>query len=141
MKLKKEDIFAFMFSTSSRYFKRAVNQELEKYDLTHTQCGVIRMLLHEEELSQAEIADRFLSDRATIGSVIQKLQDKEFIDKKLSDKDKRSYVVSLKPKARELAGEIDQVSEKVTKKALEGLSKEEIGQLLQMLNKIVDNLK
>lgn len=136
----RKDALGYLFGTSSKYYKRAVNKEMEKYDLTAVQCGVIRILLHEGELSQAEIADIFASDRATIGTVIQKLEEKHFIEKKLSISDRRSYVVSLTSKSREIAGVIDKASEKVTEKTLKGLTEEEKKTFYKVLDTIIRNL-
>lgn len=138
--MKKENVLGYMFSVSSKNYKRVINQELEKYDLTITQCGVIRTLHYAGELTQAEIADIYASDRATIGLVIQKLQEKGYLEKKLSDNDRRAYVVSLTPKAREIAGEIEKVSIDIEKKAMEGLSQEEIQIFFKVLNQININL-
>ena len=98
------------------------------------------MLLHQGEMTQAEIADQFSSDRATIGSVIMKLHKKKFLKKTLSNSDRRAYVISLTPKAREIADEIEQISEAVAKKALGGLSEDEIKHLYKALNQIICNL-
>lgn len=138
--MRKTQVFAYLFSTSSRHYKRAVNQELQKLDLTISQCGVIRALLHAGELTQAEIADIFSSDRATIGSVIEKLKEKEFLEKKVSSKDRRAYVIRLTPKARELADEIERISDGLAEKALSGLSDEEKLIFIKGLNTIIQNL-
>ena len=138
--MDKQEALGYLFSISSRFYKRAVDQALEKYDLTTSQCAVVRMLLHQGEMTQAEIADQFSSDRATIGSVIMKLHKKKFLKKTLSNSDRRAYVISLTPKAREIADEIEQISEAVAKKALGGLSEDEIKHLYKALNQIICNL-
>lgn len=138
--MQQKEALGYLFNISSRFYRRAVDQALEKYDLTASQCAVVRMLLHQGEMTQAEIADQFSSDRATIGSVIMKLHEKKFLKKTLSDSDRRAYVVSLTPKARKIADEIDRISEDVAKKALGGLSKDEIQHLYKVLNQIICNL-
>lgn len=138
--MDKEDSLGYLFSKSSKHYKRAVNQMLEKYDLTLTQCGVIRILLHSGELTQAEIANVYSADKSTIGSVIEKLREKEFVDKKISQKDKRAYAVSITPKAKNIIEEIDQLSEDMAIRALEGLSQEEIQHFYKALDTIIRNL-
>lgn len=138
--MAKESVLGYLFSRSARSFKRAVNQGLEQFDLTITQCGVIRTLRYAKELTQAQIADIYASDRATIGAVIQKLMDKKYLEKKLSGTDRRAYVVSLTPRAIEIADEIQVISEQIERRALEGLSEEEIQIFLKAMNVIIKNL-
>jgi len=138
--MEKENIMGYLFSRSSRSYKKAINQALEKHNLTTVQCGVIRTLKHNGSLTQAEIAEIFSSDRATIGSVIQKLLDKDYLNKELSNTDKRAYIVSLTPKAIKIADEIEEISAMIEQKALAGLSKEEIEMFYKTLNRIVVNL-
>lgn len=138
--MKKENIMGYLFSLSSRCYRKAINQELDKYDLTITQCGVIRILCYAGELTQAEIADLYASDRATIGSVIQKLEEKNYLERRPSKSDRRAYVVTLTPKAKEIAEEIEKVSTEIEKKALAGLSQIESEHFYKAMNTIIKNL-
>jgi DNA-binding MarR family transcriptional regulator len=138
--MKKENVLGYMFSRGSRCYKKAVSQEMEKFDLTTVQCGIIRILKNYGTMTQAEIAEAYASDRATIGSVIQKLQEKNYLEKKLSGNDRRAYVVSLTPKARKIADEMEEISDSIEKKALEGLKQEEIQTFYKVLDTIYKNL-
>jgi len=138
--MERQKVMGYLFSQCSKSYKKAINQELEKYNLTTVQCGVIRILKHNGELTQVEIAEIYSSDRASIGSVIQKLIDKGYLKKELSDYDKRAYVVSLTPQALEIAEEIEKISIGIEEKALRGLSQIEIDQFYKTLGQINVNL-
>lgn len=138
--MDREKVLGYMFSQCSRNYKKAINQALETYNLTTVQCGVIRILKHIKSATQAEIADLYSSDRATMGTVIQKLMDKGYLKKELSTDDKRAYVVSLTPKAMEIAEEIEKISNDIEQKALQGLKQKEIDQFYKVLAHINKNL-
>lgn len=138
--MEKQKIMGYMFSRCSRSYKRAINQALEKYNLTIVQCGIIRTLKHSGKLSQAEIAEIYSSDKATIGSVIKILMEKDYLQKEQSKSDKRAYVVSLTPKADSIADEIEEISKEIERQALQGLCDDEINVFYRVMSKIIENL-
>lgn len=138
--MKKEDVMGYLFSVSSRYYKKAMNHEMEKYEVTTAHCAVIRVLHGAGDSSQAEIAEHLRSDRATIGTVIDKLTQKGLVQKLVDSKDKRANLISLTPKAREIAPKIQAASEAVSARALQGFTPEEKAAFFNALAKIVANL-
>ncbi|SNS70877.1 DNA-binding transcriptional regulator, MarR family [Anaerovirgula multivorans] len=138
--MKKQEALAYLLSTSSRFFKRAVNKRLEKYGITTSQCAILRLLYNCGELSQAEIADALAGDRATIGSVISILYKKEYLKKNLDKNDNRSYVIGLTSKSKGIISDIESLSLEITNEALNGLSEDEVKILYRALNRIIDNL-
>jgi len=138
--MNEQKVLGYMFSLCSRTYKKAINQKLEKYNLTTVQCGVLRILKHRGELTQVEIAEIYASDKATIGCVIQKLMEKGYLKKEQNHIDKRAFVVLLTPKALKVADEIEQISDEVEKRALKGLTTQEIDQFYRVLGQINRNL-
>lgn len=134
------DILGYLLNTSARLIKRKMDCELERYDITTSQWAVLKLLYSKTELSQAQISDELLSDRATIGTVIFKLLDKGLIKKNLDPADRRSYVVCLTRKSKDIVKEIENKVEKVTEAALKGMSKSDIDRLFSSLNSIINNL-
>ncbi len=134
------DILGYLLNTSARLIKRKMDCELERYDITTSQWAVLKLLYSKTELSQAQISDELMSDRATIGTVIFKLLDKGLIKKNLDPADRRSYVVCLTRKSKDIVKEIENKVEKVTEAALKGMSKSDIDRLFSSLNSIINNL-
>lgn len=131
----------YLLNTSARMIKRELDNKLKQYSLTTSQWALLALLLENNNLSQAEIADRASSDRATVGTIIDKLINKGFIQKELSKTDRRSYTVSLTEKGRQLAAKVAGYSIASNDKALAGIQEEEKAILLYCLNRIVRNLK
>ncbi len=135
-----QNILGYLLNTSARFIKRKMDKNLEAYNLTTSQWAVIKLLFNKEELTQAEIATELRGDKATAGSVILNLYEKNFIDKAIDKNDRRSYVITLTEKAKNAVKEIDLIAENVTKEALVGLSDENTKVLYHALKQIISNL-
>ncbi len=133
-----EESLGYLLNTSARLIKRDLDLQLANYNLTSSQWAVLK-LVQENNLSQAEIADRSLSDRATIGSIIDKLIVKNLICKKLSENDRRSYRVSITEKGRDIMAELKFFGQESNKKAVNNLTDEEIKTLTKCLKIIIKN--
>lgn len=138
--MKRQETLAYLLSTSSRFFKRTVNKRLKEYGITISQCAILRLLYHEGEMSQAAIADKLEGDRATIGSVIAILCEKQYLQKSLDEKDNRAYLIGLTPESKKVMDGIENMSSDITKETLNGLSEDEVKIFYKVLNKIIKNL-
>lgn len=135
-----QNILGYLLNTSARFIKRKMDKNLEVYNLTTSQWAVIKLLFNKNELTQAQIAEKLNADRATAGTVILNLYEKKYINKVIDKNDKRSYVISLTQKAKDVVKEIDLIAENVTKEALEGVSEDNTKVLYDVLKKIIVNL-
>ncbi len=131
----------YRLNLCARLIKRKLDAQLQRYDITTTQWGVLKLLSQENNLSQAEIADRANGDRATFGAVIDKLIAKGLVSKELSQKDRRSYIVKILPTAEKIVKEVSILAESINSLALQGLSEDQIDALNECLRIIVANLE
>ena len=134
------EILGYLLNTSARFIKRRMDHELERFNITTSQWAVMKLLDTKKELTQAQIAEELMSDRATIGTVIYKLLEKEYAEKNLDSEDRRSYVVHLTEKAKGIIKEVESSAKTVTEEALEGMDQEEIDNLCKSLNRVIKNL-
>jgi DNA-binding MarR family transcriptional regulator len=58
----------------------------------------------------------------------------------MDQKDRRSYIISLTQKAKEIISQIELIAEDITKTALNGISEQNVTVLYDVLNKIIINL-
>lgn len=135
-----QQMLGFLLNTSGRLAKRSLDNTLNKYNITTSQWAVLKLLHSKKQLTQTEVSKELLSDKATAGDVISRLCEKNYLEK-LSDKnDKRIFVVRLTPSAEKLITELEGMATVVSKKALEGLTDNEIQILNKALNQIISNL-
>lgn len=135
-----QGILGYLLNTSGKLTKRIMDKSLSKHNITTSQWAVLKILDTKKQLTQTEIAKELLGDKATIGDIILRLCEKNYIEKSMSKNDKRMYVVSLTSKAENVIEDIEKMANDVSKKALEGLDDNDIHILYKSLNKIISNL-
>ena len=136
-----QEVLGYMLGTSSKLIKRTMENYLRKYDITTSQWAVLKLLDTRIPLTQSQIANELLGDKATIGEVIQRLYEKDYIEKSFSKNDRRAYLISLTPKAKNAVKDIERMVNEVTEKAIKGFTEDDIQLLYKFLNQIIDNLK
>lgn len=139
MKIQKS--LGYLLNGSARLIKRKLDVQLKSYNITTGQWALIKLLSVEDNLSQAEIADKLNADRATSGAIIDKLISKGLIKKELSKNDRRSYLVKILPPALAIEREVTLLAENVNNLALQGLSDSDISILIKCLETIILNLE
>ncbi len=130
----------YLLNTSARLIKRKLDLLLKNYDITTAQWAVLKLLSLEDNLSQAEIADKLNTDRATCGAVIDKLIAKGLLQKELFENDRRSYRVKILPVAVSIANEVSLLAQNVNCSAVKGLTDTEISVFNRCLNIVISNL-
>lgn len=107
------------------------------YDLTPVQFAALDALRHSPGTDQAGLAQIIGKDRATIGSVIDRLEQKGYLERIVSPLDKRARVLNLTPEGEVLIKSVLPVVEKLQKDILPGLSDTEYRQFLRLATKAV----
>lgn len=135
-----QQMLGYLLNTSGKLSKRIFDNNLSKYNITTSQWAVLKLLDTKEELTQTEIAKELLGDKATVGDVILRLCEKNYIEKSINKFDKRMYVVRLTPKAKNVIEDIEIMANDLSSKALAGLNEQDIQILYKSLNQIINNL-
>ena len=67
------------------------------YDLTPIQFAALDAIHNAPGTDQARVAEMIAYDRATIGGVIERLEQKGWVDRVVSERDRRARELSLTP--------------------------------------------
>ena len=83
--------------------------QLKKYGLYHEQYNVLRILRGQKStrISQKEILSRMINKSSNLTRIITKLKTKGLLTLKVSDTDKREYMIAITGKGLELLKKID----------------------------------
>ena len=131
----------FLLNVCARLIKRNMDLNLLEYDITTGQWAVLKLLSVEGTLTQAEIAQKLNSDRATCGSVIDRLAKKEFVIKRMNNLDRRAFDISLSSMGMGIVDELTKLAIESNKQALKNVSNHEAEMLNKVLNQIIVNLE
>lgn len=129
----------------SKLIKNRMNKELEDYKITSIQFSVLKFIeMHNDESrfnTAANISQMLDMDKPTISAVINRLIEKDYIEKRPHPTDGRAWVLSLTDRYKENSSSMEEKSEEVINLAVCGLNKEEVMYFNRTLSKIIGNLK
>ncbi len=77
-----------------------INDKMENMDITAGQFPFISVLSEEEGISQEELADHFHIDKGTVARALRKLEDNEYLFRKVDSLNRRRYLIYLTEKGR-----------------------------------------
>lgn len=133
------DRIAVLIKTASIEFDKIANPILANYDLTASQCRVLKFLFMQQNQSAriVDIEKECVITHPTVLGLLYSLENKGFILKIVNPKDARSKLISLTPKAKEMQMELEATVAKIDHMWVENLSEQERKELQKLLQKLL----
>lgn len=97
---KLDQQLCFEVYKASSNFAKIYARTLEPFQLTFTQYLVLLTLWDEDHLLAKDIGNRLELGIGTLNPIITRMIDRGWLDKRQSEKDKRSFIISLTEKAK-----------------------------------------
>lgn len=119
---------------------RLFNSSLEGYGLRLRHYALLRYLATVEGALQRELSTRLGYDPSAIVSLVDDLQGLELVERRPSPGDRRSRIVVLTERGREVLRDTDAAGRRVTDDLLAPLAPEERTALHTMLRRVADPL-
>ncbi len=107
------------------------------FDVTSVQFAALTTLAENPGLDQASLAKRIAYDRATIGGVIKRLEQKGWVSRQPDDEDRRAIKVTLTSKGAVVLADMTPVVLALQTDILGGLSDGDQKNLLKLMKKAV----
>ena len=104
-------------------------------DLTPVQFAAMDAIATTPGIDQASIAAQIAYDRATIGGVIDRLEQKGWIKRTISNRDRRAREVTLTPTGRDILDRAIPVVSALQADILPGLSNDETSHLRDLIER------
>lgn len=134
--------------------KRISHQLVEFYDkfaswehsvvkgsgLSPTQVHTIEVIGYSQELRMKELAERLGVTTGTLTIGIDKLEKKGLVERRPHQQDRRSWLVGLTEKGREVFEEHHRFHLDYTQEITTGLSSSEVKALSSLLGRVLDNM-
>lgn len=119
------------------------NQRTQFMGLTSTQSEAIRYILknyREKSLSAADLMKYLQLSQSTVAGIIQRLEQKELIERTVSETDARKSIIRPTIKGLELEEALKQSAVETEALLLDGMTKEEQELFNHLLQKALDNM-
>ncbi|GGF33303.1 MarR family transcriptional regulator [Halobacillus andaensis] len=138
-KRKKQDPSLKLFvvlAKAQRSIADLVKDDIQRYGLNPTEFGVLELLYHEGEQPLQKIGEKILLASGSITYVVDKLEQKGFIERVPCPSDRRITYASINDQGKELLHGIFPDHWKQIEKITGGLSEDEKKQAIELLKKL-----
>ena len=121
-------------------FHRSVMGEAKKLGLTSGQPKILEFLLEHDGVEQKDIATHCEIERATAGSILDRMEIAGLIERRRKTGNRRSVYVYLTESGRTAALQVMKLFAEAERRALAGLSEAEAQRLRGELEEIYKNI-
>ena len=134
--------YGFYFKCIQSSIEKNINETLKHFDLTLSQEKFLRFLKwsKKENVSQKDIEDFFHISNPTVTGILNRLEQKGYIQRKVSEQDKRVHYIELTQKSIELEKAVHRHVKYMESTITEGLTPKEQEDLYLLLEKVTRNL-
>lgn len=132
--------FGFLIHDIARLMRVAFDRRGKELGLTRSQWWVLTALYAKEGMAQSELAAFMELEKATLGRLLDRLEDKGWIERRPDPVDRRIKRVYLTEKVQELMLELRGIAADIRSDAIEGLSRDELEAFIDTLLRIKANL-
>ncbi|MNM92633.1 Transcriptional regulator SlyA [compost metagenome] len=113
-----------------------LQHRLKEYEITPEQWSVLNQIDTSEGLIQKEIAERTGKDKPTTTRILDHLESKGLVYKKIGPQDRRSYIVYSTDRGKELIRDTIGIEQGVTEEVKSCMTEEEYNLFMGLLERI-----
>jgi DNA-binding MarR family transcriptional regulator len=122
-----------------RAFVKALAEELGPHGITTSQWSALRVLWEAEGITQVELAQRMMMEKASLTAVLAAMESKHLIARKRNSRDRRKVNIFLTPAGRRMKEKVLPIAATINKRATRGLSAAQARELRELLTKVMAN--
>jgi DNA-binding MarR family transcriptional regulator len=115
-----------------------VDRRLAEFDMTHAQYGIFSRL-QSAPSTAADLARSSMTDTGAMTRMLDRLEEKGFVQRSRSSTDRRIVEVSLTDKGRQIADRMREVAVDMLNHHLRGFTPEEVEQFKTFLRRMINN--
>lgn len=132
--------FGFLVHDVARLLRVAYDRRTRELGLTRSQWWVLNNLYFNEGITQSELADVLDVEKPTLGRLLDRLEDKGWLERRADPSDRRAKRVYLTGNVQGLMRTLRRLAADLRAHALDGLDEVEREQLLSALRIVKGNL-
>jgi DNA-binding MarR family transcriptional regulator len=109
-------------------------------DLSHMENKVLGFFARNPNATLSDLAEHSGRDKAQLNRLIKTLKERQLIEEKKDATDRRKMLLTLTTEGQIIYNELHKISLDVREEAIAGLDQDECETLVNLLNKIKENL-
>lgn len=131
---------AQLMAQVARLMRRAFDEKARSIGVTRPQWQVISLLALNEGINQGGLADQLDVEPITLGRMIDRLQEGNYVERRPDPADRRAWRLFLTDKARGILEQLRPMAVATAEAAQEGLNAEQRELLMRTLVQMRTNL-
>jgi len=128
-----ENSIGFLLAKAYQRSWGLLREEIESYDLTPPQFGLLAFLWQQDGLTQVEISEKGQIDRSTVGGLIDRLEKSGLLERRQHPQDRRAYKIYLTDRGRELEMPLSECAGRALTTFTVGLNEQDVIELRRIL--------
>ena len=141
--MEREDLdrnFGFLLHDVARLMRTLFDRRGRDLGLTRSHWWVLTMLYAKEGVTQSELADLMELEKPTLGRLLDRLEEKEWVERRADECDRRVNRLYLTDKVQEIMRALRKTAATVRREAIGDMSNDERDRFVDTLIKIKSNL-
>lgn len=126
----------FLIHDVSRLRRHAFDAYMKPQGITRAQWWVLAHLSRNDGLTQIRLAELLDVGKASLGTVIERLEANGWVERRADSQDRRAKRVHIAPKSRKLIEQMTELEGDFNEDILADLSDDELAQLIRVLQKV-----
>jgi MarR family transcriptional regulator, transcriptional regulator for hemolysin len=132
--------FGFIVNDVARLLRQRFDQRAQDLGLTRTQWRALGHIKRQEGIHQAALAENLEVEPITLARLIDRLEARDFVERRSDPADRRAWRLYLTPKAAPVLERMIEIGDANLAHAMVGLSAAEVDTLSATLLRIKSNL-
>jgi DNA-binding MarR family transcriptional regulator len=134
-----EESIGYLLKRAGSQLASTVDRGLAEFDMTHAQLGIFLKLLHGHANTAADLARELMTDTGAMTRMLDRLEEKGFVQRTRSSTDRRIVEVALTAKGEQFADSMIQVAINSLNHHLRNFSNAEVAQFKDFLRRMISN--
>lgn len=131
-----ENYVCFKLNRVRRKIHRYYEVKLAQFNITPAQFYVLSALWDKDEIKFKDLSKRLDMDGATLTGVLDRMEKRDFIKRIEDSKDRRSVLVCLTPKSKEIRPQMIEIAKDLDAKFRKEVVEEDYNKLLEVLDQL-----
>lgn len=136
--MKPETSLGFMLNHAGRRIGHLLNLHFQAFDVTAEQWSVLNRLAEQDGITQKALAIRAEKDQTNMTRILDQLERKGLVERKVNTADRRSFLTYITEKGRALHKQLVPIEREVVHSVSSGLTEEQSDVLWACLKEITN---
>jgi MarR family transcriptional regulator for hemolysin len=126
--------------SAARGIRRAYDARLSELGLNLSEAILLAHTDESGPLMQSKLAEHMGVGRAAMGSLIDALENRGWVERRAKPGDRRVWLIAITPSGEQAARQVAKIDERLRSELREGISRKERRELSQLLNRLSENV-